>query len=80
MRPWAYAPGLTWVRAGVAAQAETGAIQPGNAAVKDTITPKVFVVLVTIAAIGFAVWSGLRTSVETLGADATPRSAFTTPF
>ena len=47
---------------------------------KDTITPKLFVVLVTIAAIGFAVWSGLRTSVETPGADATPRGAFTTPF
>ena len=47
---------------------------------KDTITPKLFGVLVTIAAIGFAVWSGLRTSVESPAAGATPHGAFTTPF
>jgi len=51
-----------------------------DTAVKDTLTPKIFVVLVTIAAIGFAVWSGLRTSVESPAVDSAPHGAFTTPF
>jgi hypothetical protein len=51
-----------------------------DTAVKDLITSKLFIVVAVIAAVGFAVWSGLHTNVESPAADATLHGAFTTPF
>jgi hypothetical protein len=48
--------------------------------VKDLSTSKIFIAVAMIAAVGFAVWSGLHTNVESAAANATTHGAFTTPF
>ena len=84
MRPWAYASGLTCVREGGAARAETGAVLRANpskeAAMKDNIVPKIVFATAVVAAITFAIWTGLATQVEASDAGATPHGAYTTPF
>jgi len=46
---------------------------------KDNTTPKLILAVAVIAALGFAVWTGL--SIDLAGpAGATPAAAFATPF
>ena len=47
---------------------------------KDSTTPKVVLLIVLVAAVGFAVWTGLATQVEAPLAGSSPHGAFTTPF
>jgi hypothetical protein len=47
---------------------------------KDNTTQKLVLAIAVLAAISFAVWAGLSTSVETPVSTAVPHGAFTTPF
>jgi hypothetical protein len=83
MRPWAYASGLTWVREAGGADPETGRVpqdKPKDAAMKDNILPKIVFATAVVAAVTFAIWTGLATSVEAPGMGAAPHGAYTTPF
>jgi hypothetical protein len=47
---------------------------------KDNIVPKIVFATAVVAAITFAIWTGLATQVEAPDAGAAPHGAYTTPF
>lgn len=47
---------------------------------KDNIVPKIVFATAVVAAITFAIWTGLVTQVESPEAGAVPHGAYTVPF
>jgi hypothetical protein len=48
--------------------------------VKDNLTPKLLLVVIAVAALSLAIWSGVAAQIEAPAQASTPAAAFATPF